>query len=88
MNFVHRSVVEGIAEVRIEREKVNALEDSLVTELAACFAALAEDPDVRGSILTGTGRSSRTRSRSSRRSTDTRWQAAACWPPRATSGSW
>jgi enoyl-CoA hydratase/carnithine racemase len=55
MDFVHRSVVEGIAEVRIEREKVNALDDSLVNELSACFAALAEDPDVRGSILTGTG---------------------------------
>jgi 3,2-trans-enoyl-CoA isomerase len=55
MDFVHRSVDDGIAEVRIERGKVNALDDSLVKELSACFAALAEDPDVRGSILTGTG---------------------------------
>jgi Delta3-Delta2-enoyl-CoA isomerase len=55
MDFVQRSVDAGIAEVRIERGKVNALDDSLVKELSACFAALAEDPDVRGSILTGTG---------------------------------
>jgi enoyl-CoA hydratase/carnithine racemase len=55
MDFVHRSIDDGIAEVRIERGKVNALDDSLVKELSTCFAALAEDPDVRGSILTGTG---------------------------------
>ena len=55
MDFVHRSVDDGIVEVRIERGKVNALDDSLVEELSACFAAPAENPDVRGSILTGTG---------------------------------
>jgi 3,2-trans-enoyl-CoA isomerase len=54
MNFVHRSIDNGIAEVRIERGKVNALDDSLVKELSECFAALAQDPEVRGSILTGT----------------------------------
>ena len=44
MDFVHRSVDDGIAEVRIERGKVNALDDSLVKELSRMFAALAEGP--------------------------------------------
>jgi enoyl-CoA hydratase/carnithine racemase len=56
MEFVHSSIDEGIAEVRLERGKVNALEDRVVEELSACFHQLAEDPRVRAAILTGSGK--------------------------------
>lgn len=56
MEFVHLSVEEGIAEVRIERGKVNALDDQVVGELSACFRRLADDPLARGAVLTGTGK--------------------------------
>lgn len=56
MPFVHASIREGIAEVRLERGKVNALDGEVIGELAASFRRLADDPAVRGSILTGTGK--------------------------------
>jgi len=56
MDFVRVSIEQGIAEVRLERGKVNALDDRLVEELSICFRQLAEDPAVRGSVLTGAGK--------------------------------
>lgn len=56
MPFVHASIRDGVAEVRLQRGKVNALDDDVIEELAACFRRLADDPAVRGSILTGTGK--------------------------------
>ena len=50
------SIHDGIAEVKLERGKVNALDESMVEELAACFRQLADDPRVRGTILTGAGK--------------------------------
>jgi enoyl-CoA hydratase/carnithine racemase len=41
--------------VKLERGKVNAIDGRVVEELSACFRQLADDPRVRGTILTGTG---------------------------------
>lgn len=56
MTFVRQRIEGGIAEVRLERGKVNALNAQLVDELAHCFGDLASDPQVRGILLTGTGK--------------------------------
>lgn len=56
MEFVHVSSRDGLAEVRLQRGKVNAIDDRVVGELAEAFRQLADDPAVRGSILTGTGK--------------------------------
>ena len=37
MNFVHLSTNDGIAEVRLTRGKVNALNEQAVEEFADCF---------------------------------------------------
>jgi Delta3-Delta2-enoyl-CoA isomerase len=52
---VRVSVDQGIAEVTFQRGRVNALEERLVEELSACLRQLAEDPAVRGTVLTGSG---------------------------------
>lgn len=47
---------DGVAVVTVNRpDKLNALNRKTVEELEAAFAALAQDPGVRGVILTGTG---------------------------------
>ncbi|HZJ54985.1 MAG TPA: enoyl-CoA hydratase/isomerase family protein [Myxococcaceae bacterium] len=56
MTFVNLEVREGIATVRIERGKVNALNEPLVDELSRCLRELEDDPAVRGVLLTGTGK--------------------------------
>jgi len=56
MEFVRLSIQDGIAEVRLERGKVNALDDRVVDELSVTFRELAENPRVRAAILTGTGK--------------------------------
>ena len=56
MEFVRLSIQEGLAEVRLERGKVNALDDRVVDELSVTFRELADDPRVRAAILTGTGK--------------------------------
>jgi enoyl-CoA hydratase/carnithine racemase len=56
MDFVRLSVGDGIAEVRLERGKVNALDGAVVRELAACFRQVAEAPEIRAAVLTGTGK--------------------------------
>ncbi len=56
MSQVHGSTDEGLVEVRLERGKVNALNEEVVDELAECFRRLAADDAVRSVILTGTGK--------------------------------
>jgi Delta3-Delta2-enoyl-CoA isomerase len=56
MSFVHVDIREGLALVRLERGKVNALNEQVVDELASSLRALGSDPAVRGILLTGTGK--------------------------------
>jgi enoyl-CoA hydratase/carnithine racemase len=56
MTFVRVSIQEGIAELRLERGKVNALNEPLVDELSCCLSDLASDSQVRGILLTGSGK--------------------------------
>ena len=56
MTFVHLEVRDGLASVRLERGKVNALNEQVVDELSSCFRELEADPAVRGILLTGTGK--------------------------------
>ncbi|HEY1418466.1 MAG TPA: enoyl-CoA hydratase/isomerase family protein [Myxococcaceae bacterium] len=56
MSFVDLEVREGLATVRLERGKVNALNEQVVDELSRCFRELGADPAVRGILLTGTGK--------------------------------
>jgi enoyl-CoA hydratase/carnithine racemase len=56
MSYVHVSADSGVAVVRLERGKVNPLNEAVVDELAECFHRLAADPTVRSIILTGTGK--------------------------------
>src|SRR5512139_4045123 len=49
-------VTDGVATVTINRpERLNALDDAVVAELARAAAALKADPAVRGVVLTGAG---------------------------------
>ena len=56
MDFVRLSVADGIAEVKLERGKVNALNVAVVRELTTVFRRIAEDSAVRVAILTGGGK--------------------------------
>ena len=56
MTHIHLSIADGIAEVRFERGKVNALDERLVDELSRRFGELSDDPEVRGIVLSGTGK--------------------------------
>jgi enoyl-CoA hydratase/carnithine racemase len=56
MTFVHLTTDAGIATVRLERGKVNALNEQVVAELSSCLRELEKDPAVRGVLLTGTGK--------------------------------
>ena len=56
MRHVHVSLDEGLAEVRLDRGKVNALDEEAVEELGEAFRRLADDPGVRAAVLTGTGK--------------------------------
>jgi 3,2-trans-enoyl-CoA isomerase len=55
MDFVRFSTNDGIAEVRLKRGKVNALNEQAVEELAGCFERMAADPDIRAVIFTAEG---------------------------------
>jgi enoyl-CoA hydratase/carnithine racemase len=46
---------EGIASVKINRPKVNALNESLVDELTESFQSISDDSNIRSVILTGEG---------------------------------
>ena len=56
MTFVHLNIQQGIATVRLERGKVNALNEQVVDELSSCLRELGTDPAVGGILLTGTGK--------------------------------
>jgi enoyl-CoA hydratase/carnithine racemase len=55
MDFLRLSTDGVIAEVRLKRGKVNALNEQVVEEIAGCLQRLAADPDIRAVILTGDG---------------------------------
>jgi Delta3-Delta2-enoyl-CoA isomerase len=52
---VRLSVHQEIAELTLQRGRVNAVDEQLVRELSSCLHQLAEDPTVRGTVLTGSG---------------------------------
>ena len=56
MTFVNLELRDGLATVRLQRGKVNALNEQVVEELSRCFRALEGDPEVRGILLTGSGK--------------------------------
>jgi Delta3-Delta2-enoyl-CoA isomerase len=47
---------QGIATIRLNRGKVNALNEAVIEEMANCFKELADDAGVKAVILTGTGK--------------------------------
>jgi Delta3-Delta2-enoyl-CoA isomerase len=55
MHCMHLSTTDGIAEARLKRGKVNALNEAVVDEITGSFQRLAVDPEVRAVILTGDG---------------------------------
>jgi enoyl-CoA hydratase/carnithine racemase len=55
MDFVRVSTNDGIAEVRLKRGKVNALNEQAVEELGDCFQSMAAHPDIRAVIFTADG---------------------------------
>ena len=55
LSFVSLSITDGIAEARLKRGKVNALNERVIDETAGCLQSLAADPDIRALILTGDG---------------------------------
>jgi 3,2-trans-enoyl-CoA isomerase len=55
LSFVSLSMTDGIAEVRLKRGKVNALNEQVIDETAGCLQSLAVDADIRSVILTGDG---------------------------------
>jgi enoyl-CoA hydratase/carnithine racemase len=55
MEFVHVSTDDGIAEIKLKRGKVNALNEQLVDELAASFQGMNDNPEIRAVILTADG---------------------------------
>ena len=55
MNSVGVAIADGIANVTLERGKVNALDEDLIDELSSVFAELADDPSVRAVVLSGQG---------------------------------
>jgi enoyl-CoA hydratase/carnithine racemase len=58
MTFVNMERGDGLATVRLQRGKVNALNEQVVDELSECFRELEADPAVRGILLTAAGSSS------------------------------
>jgi Delta3-Delta2-enoyl-CoA isomerase len=55
MHFVRLSTNEGIAEARLKRGKVNALNEQAVEEIDACFRTMAAEPEIRAVIFTADG---------------------------------
>ena len=56
MGYVRVSNDGQLAEVALERGKVNALNEDVLDELADCLLRLARDPGVRSIVLTGSGK--------------------------------
>jgi Delta3-Delta2-enoyl-CoA isomerase len=55
MDFVRLSTNDGIAEVRLKRGKVNALNEQAVEEIGVCFQRIATDPAIRAVVFTADG---------------------------------
>jgi len=55
MDFIELSLKDGIATVTLNRPKVNAINEQVVSELRDVFGELASDTRVRAVILTGRG---------------------------------
>jgi Delta3-Delta2-enoyl-CoA isomerase len=55
MDFVGLSTNEGIAEAKLKRGRVNALNEQVVEEIGDCFQRLAADPKIGAVIFTGDG---------------------------------
>jgi enoyl-CoA hydratase/carnithine racemase len=55
MEFICLSTNDGIAEARLQRGKVNALNEQVIEEMDGGLRSLAADPDVRAVILIGDG---------------------------------
>jgi len=55
MNFVNVKIEEGVAEILLNRPKVNAINEQVVDELGKCFNELRRDKTVKALILTGEG---------------------------------
>jgi len=55
MDFVRLSTNDGIAEVRLKRGKVNALNEQAVEEIGGCFQRMAADRGIRAVIVTADG---------------------------------
>jgi len=56
MSFVSIEKHDGVATVVLQRGKVNAVNESVVDELAECFASLANDTETKAVIFTGHGK--------------------------------
>lgn len=56
MGHVRVSTDGTLAEITLERGKVNALNEAVVDELAQCFLRLADDPSVRSIVFTASGK--------------------------------
>jgi enoyl-CoA hydratase/carnithine racemase len=55
MDFVRLSTNDGIAEARLKRGKVNALNEQAVEEIGGCFQRMAADPGIRAVVFTADG---------------------------------
>ena len=55
MDFVRLSTSEIIAEARLKRGRVNALNEQAVEEIGDCFQRVAADPNIGAVIFTGDG---------------------------------
>jgi len=56
MSFIDLTIDNGIATVKLNRIRVNALNETIVEQLIACFNDLIDDNAVRTVILTGQGK--------------------------------
>jgi Delta3-Delta2-enoyl-CoA isomerase len=56
MDFVCLTINEGIARIALNRGKVNAINETVVDELADCYGKLSFDPAVKAVIFTGEGK--------------------------------
>lgn len=56
MSFVKLNVEDGIADIVLDRPKVNALNQALLEELGAAFAQVSQDAQIRGALLRSEGR--------------------------------
>lgn len=55
MDFLRLSTNDGIAEARLKRGKVNALNEQAVEEIGGCFQRMAADSGIRAVIFTADG---------------------------------